>query len=95
MKKSQKKEKNQTSISDILRPNLYDLLKVFAICVMIIDHIGYYLFPDLLELRLIGRFAFPIFLFLVGFNGSYRWRRSLLGMAILVQIVMWILGFAT
>lgn len=57
-----------------MRPNLYDYLKCFALLMMVIDHIGYYIFPQYLLLRLIGRWAFPIFLFLVGFNRSYRWR---------------------
>lgn len=70
MKKPQNPLKNR-------RPNLYDYLKVLAILSMVLDHIGYYLFPEILELRLIGRLAFPIFLFLVGFNGSFRWRWEL------------------
>lgn len=67
MKKPQTLEKNT-------RPNLYDYLKVVAILTMIVDHLGYYLFPEVLEFRLIGRVAFPLFLFLVGFNASFRWR---------------------
>lgn len=74
----------------LARPNRYDYLKVFAIIVMIVDHLGYYRFPQMLELRLIGRFAFPIFLFLVGFNGKMQRRRSLLFSALLVQVVMWL-----
>ena len=70
MKKPQNLLKNR-------RPNLYDYLKVLAILSMVLDHIGYYLFPEILELRLIGRLAFPIFLFLVGFNNSFRWRWGL------------------
>lgn len=86
-----KKEKK----SDLwaLRPNLYDYLKVLAIVTMIIDHIWYYLFPEILTLRLIGRVAFPIFLFLVWFNGSYKWRWSLFFSAVSIQlmtILLWI-----
>lgn len=44
---------------------------------MIVDHIGYYFFPDQLWLRLIGRIAFPLFLFLVWYSNSYRWRRDI------------------
>ena len=43
------------------RPNLYDYLKIVAIFTMIIDHIGYFFAPEIIELRLIGRVAFPIF----------------------------------
>lgn len=80
--------------TSVVTVNWYDLLKVFAIGVMIIDHMGYYLFswPEFLWMRLIGRFAFPLFLFLVGFNGSYRWRWSLFIVALLVQfatIMIW------
>ena len=68
--------------------NFYDWLKVLAVVTMVIDHIGYYLFPDILGLRLVGRIAFPIFLFLVGVNGSFRWRWSLFLIALLVQFAM-------
>lgn len=70
------------------RPNLYDYLKVLALFTMIIDHLGYYLLPEVLRLRLIGRVAFPIFLFLVGFSGSYRWRRDIFTYG----IILWVLG---
>jgi len=36
-------------------------LKVFAAVVMLIDHIGAYLLPDMMILRIIGRFALPVF----------------------------------
>lgn len=72
MKKNKKPESTSST-----RPNLYDYLKTIALLTMIMDHIGYYLFPDQLRLRFIGRIAFPIFLFLVGFNGSYRWKWGL------------------
>jgi len=48
----------------------YDLLKTFAVLTMIIDHIGAYLYPDILWLRLIGRLSFPVWLFLVGYSNS-------------------------
>ena len=69
-----------------LRPNLYDYLKVIAIITMIIDHIGYLYFPDALALRLIGRVALPLFLFLVGVNGSYGSRWMLWLMVCIVQV---------
>ncbi|MBU0627055.1 conjugal transfer protein TraX [Patescibacteria group bacterium] len=43
-------------------------------------------------MRLVGRIAFPIFLFLVGFNGKYIWRWDLLGRAIVVQIPIFVLS---
>lgn len=41
-------------------------LKIFAILIMIIDHVGAVIFPGALYLRIIGRLAFPIFAFLIG-----------------------------
>jgi len=68
------------------RPNLYDYLKVFAILAMIVDHIGFFVFPHLPLLRLIGRLAFPVFLFLVWFNWSYKFDRRLWLFWLIVQI---------
>ena len=58
------------SCFSVYQTNLYDRLKVLAVITMIIDHLGYYIFPEDLYLRLIGRIAFPIFLFLVGFYSN-------------------------
>ncbi|MBB1543475.1 MAG: hypothetical protein HG456_001750 [candidate division SR1 bacterium] len=76
------------SCFSVYQTNLYDRLKVLAVITMIIDHLGYYIFPEYLYLRLIGRIAFPIFLFLVGFNGNFRRRWSLFFIAIGLQILM-------
>ena len=38
-------------------------IKWIGILTMTIDHIGYYFFPEILWLRIIGRIAFPCFLF--------------------------------
>ncbi len=38
-----------------------DFLKLIALIAMAIDHIGLYLFPEIEELRSIGRIAFPVF----------------------------------
>ncbi|MCR5413044.1 MAG: conjugal transfer protein TraX [Patescibacteria group bacterium] len=35
------------------RPNLYDYLKIIALIAMLIDHIGYYLLPECLWLRVV------------------------------------------
>lgn len=58
--------------------NNYDLLKVIAIISMIIDHLGLYIFSDLLLYRVIGRIAAPIFFYLIGYNLSYRFRFNLI-----------------
>ena len=49
-------------------------LKIIAIITMTIDHIGYFLFPGVEELRIIGRLAFPIFAFLTA--QSYRYSHN-------------------
>lgn len=41
------------------------MLKVLAITFMLIDHIGAFLFPNILIFRLIGRLAFPIFAYFI------------------------------
>lgn len=45
-------------------------IKVFAAITMLIDHIGFALFPDIIILRIIGRISFPLFAFqvAVGFD---------------------------
>lgn len=48
--------------------NNYDLLKNMAFFAMLIDHLGFFLFPNLLWLRLIGRISFPIFAVLHGIS---------------------------
>lgn len=45
-------------------------LKLIAIITMFIDHIGYFFFPKLLILRIIGRISFPIFAWLIA-NGVH------------------------
>lgn len=37
---------------------------------MVIDHVGKFLFPDTMILRIIGRFSFPLFAFLIA-NGAH------------------------
>lgn len=94
MKKNSISQKNHTDKTPLQRPNLYDYLKVLAVLTMIVDHVGYYLFPTVLELRLIGRLAFPIFLFLVGFSWSYRRRRDIFLYGILIwSISFWFTSF--
>lgn len=45
----------------------YDVLKFFAVAIMVIDHLGYYFYPEIEMLRAVGRIGFPIWFFLIGF----------------------------
>lgn len=48
-------------------------LKIIAVITMIIDHVGAFLVPECLILRIIGRISFPIFAFLI-VEGFYHTR---------------------
>lgn len=45
----------------------YDILKTLAVLLMIVDHIGYYLYPDENWFRVFGRMCVPMWFFLVGY----------------------------
>ena len=51
-------------------------LKIIAVITMTIDHIGLYLFPGNLVLRMIGRIAFPIFAFTFAEGCKYTKNRT-------------------
>ena len=40
-------------------------LKILAMIAMTLDHVGVYLFPQVLWLRIVGRLAFPIYAFMI------------------------------
>lgn len=67
--------------------NTYDLLKAIAVLAMVADHGGVYLWPEQLWWRVVGRIAFPLFLFLVGYSGQQRVTASLLAMATIVSLL--------
>jgi len=48
--------------------NYQDLLKLGAIVTMVVDHLGGCFFPEMMALRMVGRYAMPIFGFFVGYN---------------------------
>jgi hypothetical protein len=48
----------------------YDLFKTFAILTMVLDHVGYYFFPDDMWWRAAGRLSAPVWLFLIGYARS-------------------------
>ena len=81
-----------------LRTNLdTNLLKLVAICSMLIDHIGGAFFPETAVFRWIGRLAFPIFCYCltVGLLYTHDVRRYLmrLGVFAIVSQPFYILAF--
>lgn len=70
--------------------NSYDLLKVIAIIAMVVDHLGLFLFQDSEFLRVIGRVAFPLFIFCVGYNLKYSFDRTLFLLAIIMLCLSFI-----
>lgn len=73
--------------------NYQDLLKTLAIFAMIIDHIGLYLFPEINEFRIVGRYAMPIFGFFAGYNFKNSISLSILFFGSLLYIISSILIF--
>lgn len=56
-----------------------DLLKVIAVAAMVIDHIGYILYPGRMALYIVGRLSFPIFAYLaaLGIESTKKPKRYL------------------
>jgi hypothetical protein len=48
----------------------YDLVKALAILLVILDHIGYFFFPENDIFRIFGRTSIPIWCFLIGYANS-------------------------
>jgi hypothetical protein len=46
-------------------------IKLFAIILMVIDHIGLFFFPQYFVFRVVGRLSFPLFAWLIA-NGAYH-----------------------
>ncbi len=65
----------------------YDLLKTFAVLLMLVDHTGYYFFEDDSWWRVFGRFCVPVWFFLIGYARSRDLGPKLwAGMIILVAV---------
>ena len=70
-------------------------LKFIAAISMVIDHIGYLIFPKVVILRIIGRLAFPIFAFMISEGAKYtknrlRYLLTLSGFAAVIQVVYYV-----
>ena len=47
------------------------LLKIIACELMVIDHVGARIFPGVIELRILGRIAFPLFIWCMAVGATY------------------------
>lgn len=70
-------------------------LKILALVFMTLDHIGAYLLPQVLWLRIIGRLAMPIFAFMIAEGCRYtrskgRYLAQMAAVAVLCQVVYWV-----
>lgn len=70
----------------------YDLLKTFAVIIMVIDHVGYYFYPDNEWFRAVGRIGFPIWFYLVGHASGRDITWKLLGGACLLLALNFVVG---
>lgn len=63
-------------------------LKLFAMMIMLVDHIGAIFFPELIWVRIIGRLAFPIFAFFIaeGFAYTKNVKKYIVRMAVFAII---------
>ncbi len=72
----------------------YDFLKTLAVLLMIVDHIGYYFFPGVTTLRILGRFCVPVWFFLVGYAQSRDFRIDwMIGCVVLVVASLFTQGY--
>lgn len=81
------------------RPRIIDgtYLKLLAALLMLIDHIGVILFPDVIAFRIIGRLSFPIFAFMISEGAKYtknklRYFLLMFLTGVLCQIVFYIVS---
>ncbi|SDC31090.1 TraX family protein [Marinilactibacillus psychrotolerans] len=65
-------------------------IKWIGIITMLIDHMGYFLFPQLLWMRVIGRIAFPCFLYgiIEGTNRTHNYKKYITRLLMLGVISM-------
>lgn len=75
--------------------NSHDLIKILAICAMVIDHVGRYLLANNVWMRVVGRLAAPQFFFLVGYSGSYKFKREILLYGLVLVTVTYITDSGT
>lgn len=67
--------------------NSHDLVKMLAILTMVIDHVGRYFMYDNIWMRVIGRTAAPLFFYLVGYSGAYKFKYQILALGIALCLI--------
>lgn len=67
--------------------NAHDLFKIIGLSLMIIDHIGSFIFSDLDFLRAIGRGAAPLFFFLIGYTNKLKISASLIMYGLILTVI--------
>lgn len=72
----------------------HHIIKVIALLIMTIDHMGAYLYPDDLWWRAVGRITFPVWFFLVGHALTYRIHRDTFLWALVLMLINPFLGNA-
>lgn len=70
-------------------------LKILALLAMTLDHIGYFLLPEVESLRIVGRLAYPIFAYLLvegceHTRNKQRYFGSVLGVGVLCSVVSYV-----
>lgn len=69
-------------------------LKILACLFMVIDHIGFFLFPKIKILRYIGRLAFPMFAFFISEGCKYtKHKVRYFGMISLLGIIIFLVQY--
>ena len=71
------------------------VLKLIGIISMTIDHIGYFIFPQYIILRILGRLAYPIFAYMIAegcmhTKNRQRYLGTMLGMALICTVSAYI-----
>jgi hypothetical protein len=65
--------------------NTHDFIKVLAIVIMIIDHVGYYLMDDNPWFRMVGRIGLPMWYFLIGYVNKLKVNYFLIAYGIILS----------
>ena len=70
----------------------YDLLKSLALLGMIVDHLGFYLFPDQPWIQAVARIVGPTWFFLFGYSRSRALSWQLLAATSVLAVVSFVVG---